>query len=583
MHLARLAPVILTAMTMTAFAQNAPDRQRGGPPREGRGPGGSGSTPERELVEQFDKDGNERLDNEERKAARAFLAEDKANAGDRGGRRRGGGGGRGRRGRTPSEPASTGPKVALDEVEPIADADFYDVKSLRTLFFEFENGDWESELIDFDNTDVEVPAKLTVDGKAYEGVGVRVRGQSSSRVGLGYQRPLNVSIDFTDEDLRLDGYKTLNLHNANGDPSMIRAILYLIIAREYLPAAKANLVRVVINGEYWGVYQNSQQVNKEFIDEWYDTRKGARWKAPGSPRGQASLAYLGDDPEAYKEIYEIKSKDKEKSWKALINLCKILTETPANELPAALEPIFDVEGALKFLALENALINSDGYWTRTSDYYLYQDTKDKFHIIPHDVNETFTQPHSGGPGGRERGNRRGRGGEGPSRGERPEGNGERPPRGERPEGDGERPPRGERLEGERPQRGQRGPQVNGVELDPLVAAKDESKLLLYKLLAVKKWREQYLGHVQEIADTWLDWGKLGPIAKDLHTLIADDVKTGTRKLASYQDFVSSITESEPGENETDSAEGRGGRSISLRKFAEERREYLLNYKSTWKD
>ena len=68
------------------------------------------------------------------------------------------------------------------------------------------------------------------------------------------------------------------------------------------------------------------------------------------------MTYLGDDPEAYKTIYEIKSKDKEKSWKALINLCKTLTETPISGLKAALEPIIDVEGALKFRALENALL-----------------------------------------------------------------------------------------------------------------------------------------------------------------------------------------------------------------------------------
>ena len=102
-------------------------------------------------------------------------------------------------------------------------------------------------------------------------------------------------------------------------------------------------------------------------------------------------------------------------------------------------------------------------------------------------------------------------------------------------------------------------------------------------MAVEEWREQYLGHVKEIADTWLDWEKLGPIATDLHTLIADDVKKGTRKLASYEAFVSSIADSEQAENETAPTEGRGGRGISLRKFADDRRTYLLNYKSTWKN
>jgi len=50
---------------------------------------------------------------------------------------------------------------------------------LRTLFLEFEESDWEQELVDFHNTDVEVPAKLTVDGKVYNGVGVHFRGMTS--------------------------------------------------------------------------------------------------------------------------------------------------------------------------------------------------------------------------------------------------------------------------------------------------------------------------------------------------------------------------------------------------------------------
>ena len=79
-------------------------------------------------------------------------------------------------------------------------------------------------------------------------------------------------------------------------------MLYLQAAREYVPAPKANYVRVVINGESWGVYPNAQQFNKEFINEWFKTTDGARWKVPGSPGGRGGLEYLGDDPAAYKRI-----------------------------------------------------------------------------------------------------------------------------------------------------------------------------------------------------------------------------------------------------------------------------------------
>ena len=58
-------------------------------------------------------------------------------------------------------------------------APLYDPQTLRTYFLEFENTDWEKELSDFHNTDVEVPAKLTVDGKTYQDVGVHFRGMSS--------------------------------------------------------------------------------------------------------------------------------------------------------------------------------------------------------------------------------------------------------------------------------------------------------------------------------------------------------------------------------------------------------------------
>ncbi|MGI9176680.1 MAG: hypothetical protein ACR2IT_02350, partial [Pirellulales bacterium] len=61
---------------------------------------------------------------------------------------------------------------------------------------------------------------------------------------------------------------------------------------------------------------------------------------------------------------------------------------------------------LWFLALDNALVNSDGYWTRASDYTLFADAKGMFHVIPHDMNEAFSSGH-GGPGGPRRDGRGG--------------------------------------------------------------------------------------------------------------------------------------------------------------------------------
>lgn len=599
----------------------------GGPGGGGRGPGGPGGMmgQERKLVAQFDKNDDGRLNREERQAAREFMKKDRANGG--GGRGfggpggpgpgfggPGGPGGGGPRGGGPGgggpggfgrggEPPKPGPRLTPSDVAPIADGNLYEPTVLRTLFLEFEDEDWETEMAEFNNTDVEIPATVTVDGKKYPNVGVHFRGMSSfGGVGAGSKRSLNLTFDFVDKKQDLYGYRTLNLLNAHEDPTFLHSVLYLQAARQHIPAPKANFVKVAINCESWGVYVNAQQFNKDFLKENFDETKGARWKVQGSPGGRGGLEYLGDDIAAYKARYSLKSKESEKDWKALIKLCRILNETPPDKLEAALEPILDVDGALWFIALENALINSDGYWVRASDYCIYLDTKGKFHIIPHDANETFQPgmgPGMGGPGGP--GGGPGMGGPGGRGGQGPGGEG-RPGGGRRPQGEGAaegRPPEGGPRD-ERPREGgprdggpreqgpggpngrqggggpsgfgggPRGGGGGGLELDPLVGLNDNSKPLRSKLLAVPALKTRYLSHVKTLSDEWLDWQKLQPVVDQYVTLIDKEIQADTKKLSSYEVFRASVSSDEP-----KAEEGRRPH-MSLRTFADQRRKFLMN-------
>jgi hypothetical protein len=404
LSLQRLSLLIPLAWAMAVNAQ-APDGEAGfgGPPPfgpGGAGPGGpgpggpGGAMRETKLVKQFDKNADGWLNKEERVAAREFLSQ----AGDerpRGGPRRPGGFGPPGGDRETPQP---GRQLGPGDVEPYPDAPLYASNVLRTLFLEFENADWEKELADFKNTDVEVPARVTVDGKLYQDVGVHFHGASSyMMVSEGWKRSLVLTLDLAHPGQQLGGYRKLNLLNSHEDPSFLRTVLALQIARAHLPAPKANFVRVVINGECWGVYVNQQHFNKDFLKEAFGTTKGNRWKVPGSPGGRGGLAYLGDNPAAYRNIYEIKSKDDTQSWADLVRLCKVLNETPAGQLEQALAPLLDIDGALRFLAWDNVLVNGDGFWTRASDYDLYEDPRGQFHLIPYDANETFST--GGGPGG----------------------------------------------------------------------------------------------------------------------------------------------------------------------------------------
>ena len=477
----RAATISLSAITVAVLLGSAGHAQIGqlrpgstslrAQPGFGPGPGA-----ELQVVSRFDKDGNGRLNRDERNAARNALGGGGFQAGFR-------------RGRFPqgSVDAKPGRHLTPADVRSYpATTPIYDLGALRTIFLQFENADWEDELAAIKNTDVEVPATMTVDGRTYKDVGVHFRGASSfMMVPEGLKRSLNISTDYAVDGQDLGGYRTFNLLNANNDPTFLRAVLYTDIARRYIPAPKMNYMRVVINGESWGIYLNAQQFNGDMMRDSFKTTKGdARWKTPGRPGGRAGLEYLGEDAAAYKQIYEIKSKDDPESWKALIQLCKVLNETPLDRLEAALAPILDVDGALRFLAIDVALVNSDGYWTRASDYNLYRDSNGRFHILPHDVNE-------------------GLGGEGGGRGFGGFGGG-------------------------------------GTQLDPLVGLNDSSKPLRSRLLAVPALRERYLGYVRDIATKWLDWNAVLPMLKASHDLIAEEVRLDTRKLYDVAGFETGV-------------------------------------------
>ena len=356
--------------------------QRMGPP-PGFGPGGPGGPmgQERKLVKQFDKDADGRLNQTGTTGGSRFASRKTA-------REAGAAVGRDSvlhpaLAARKSPRAKPGPHLDPSAVAAIAGKPLYDPTVLRTLFLEFEDKDWEAQLADFYHSDVELPATLIVDGKKYPNVGVHFRGISSfMMVREGHKRSLNVSLDFVDPKQRLYGYKTLNLLNSHEDPTFLHTVLYLQIARNYIPAPKANFVKVVINGESWGVYVNAQQFDKVFLGESFPSSKGTRWKVKGSPGGGGGLDYVGDNIDDYKRRYEIKTEDSPAAWKGLIELCKTLNQTPLDRLEQALKPILDIDGALWFLAIDNALVNNDGYWVRASDYSIFRDQKGKFHIIP---------------------------------------------------------------------------------------------------------------------------------------------------------------------------------------------------------
>lgn len=488
----------------------------GGPfPNGGRGP----NREVLRLVDRFDADKSGRLDAAERTAARAWLAENPDQA------RRGPGGPGGRFGppdeRLPGGPdgaprggqadgaAAVGSHVAREDVPTYDDRDPFDPDVVRTIFLDYAADDWFAELSAFYHTDVVVPATVTIDGHVLHDVATKFRGNTSYQMVRGHKKSFDLAFDDIDRKQDWRGLVNLDLLNCNGDASFVREALHGWVANQFTIAPRVALVRVVVNGEDHGVYAAVEQFDKHFLKAHYGTGKGDRWKVPPDFSGGGGLRWLGEDVAAYRQRYEIKSADEPVAWQSLIDLCEVLERTPAEDLERILPQHLDVDAALWFLAIDNALADDDGYESRASDYLLYRDPEGRFHPIARDNNEILPGNH--GPGG---GPRRGPGG--PDGFGRPDGFGG-------PDGlggpGGFGGPGGPGGPG-----GRRGPGGRGgpgaAASTPLEMADRADRPLLRRLLEVPAWRERYLANLHTLATTALADATIAPRLAAWYELLA---------------------------------------------------------------
>ena len=468
----------LSAEEIKRMGENTPpdgsfNRGPGGMPPFGGGGGRGGPRPPEKLRNQFDTDKDGKLTGTERQAALET---------------RGGGNVTLLNEESLRDGVQSDVQTSLTSI-PENSPSLYNAGTLRTLYLRFHHENWSEQMNAFYRTDIEVPAELIVDGKVYSEVGVHFRGTSSYFTVNSEKKSFNIAVDYSTDGQRLYGYKTLNLLNGHVDGSFLREVLYNRISRDYIPAMKTNLVKLVINGENWGVYINLQQYNKDFLAEWFDTKAGVRWKV-GPGRGGA-LNYTGDDPTTYQETYQLKTSNVEDPWTDLIALCKMLDETTSDtELAEKLPSVLNIDQVLWQLAVSNVFMDDDGYIHKGGDYAIYQDINGRFHLIPHDNNESlrFGRSGRGGPGG---------GG---------------------------------------PGGWSWGDLTDGM-VSPVAHEDNAARPLIKRLLSNPEWRARYLAHVQTVVDEWLDWEVLAPIIKEYQTLIDAEVQQDDKKLYSYEDFA----------------------------------------------
>jgi hypothetical protein len=461
-----------------------------------------GVQPEAKILKRYDKDGDGALDAAERLAAMQDFGFDLTKAAQR--------------------PATAARRLSPNQVRKYSTEPLFDEGVVRTIFLSFDTPTWESELAVFKDSDVQVPAMAVIDGRMLRDVGIRFRGEPSYRnSSTGNKRSFDITLNFRHRDQSFLGATRLTLLGTASDPSFLRTVLFMHIARQYYPAPGANFMRVVINGEDWGIYVNQQALDPAFTAQ-AGAGRGPIWTVPASTGARGGLEYWGEDLTPYQQVFELAhdgGRSRAQAWQSLIHLCQVLNETPPERLPAALAPLMDVDGTLRFLAVDNALMNHESYYQRGAFYGMYADERGRFHFVAHHATEAL-----------------------------------RPMAADRSRREDAKP---SRLD------------ITPMGLDPLAGADHPQRPLLSRLLAVPEYRQRYLGYIRDINSKWLNWERFSALVLQERALIADDVRRDEHKLFSTEAFESSLIR-----NPSSKRDELGSANVSLKKFVEQRHDFL---------
>jgi spore coat protein H len=256
-------------------------------------------------------------------------------------------------------------------------------------------GNWDAMWVD-PAAELEVPADAIIFGEVVPNIGLSMRGKGSLS-SAGQKKAWQFDINDNDPNQEFHNMKELVFNNGHKDPSLLRERLtYSLLHSAGVPASNYASVELWFKvgaaaPEFWGVYLMLERVDKKFIENRFFDEDGNLYKCEAG----ADLTWKGPDIAAYptvdgESVYAKRTNETAADWSDIINLIDVINNTPAEQFPAALEAVFDVDGFLRYQAVMLSVLNLDVYQYEAQNYYLYNNpASGKFEWIPWDLNESF--------------------------------------------------------------------------------------------------------------------------------------------------------------------------------------------------
>lgn len=301
---------------------------------------------------------------------------------------------------------STDWKAAFDHVFP--------QDRVVDLRLTFAPGDWAKLLLDWQQNQkkTEFAAAFFFDGETLAAIGVRLKGLNGLNLPDG---PINLAgkyplkLDFNAQGgARFHGVDTLSLNTNSQDPSMMRERLALQMYQAMgIPASRAAYAKLQVDGKAVGLYNAVQVLDKRYLKERFGTAAGADdgnlYKCVYNGDNICMLGWRGDKksdyyrtdcPPGFDECGFVQKTNEDdaalNSYADLIELIRVINQTPDEQFAAELAKVFDVEAFVRVAAVAYAISNHDSYFGKGHNYYLYRHPgSGKFQYLPWDLDLTY--------------------------------------------------------------------------------------------------------------------------------------------------------------------------------------------------
>jgi spore coat protein CotH len=247
-----------------------------------------------------------------------------------------------------------------------------------------------------------VHADLEFQGKHFKDVAVRYKGNSTYMMASPTKRSLKVDFNKFVKGLKLAGVTKLNFANNVSDPSWMNEVVAHRLFRDAgVPAPRTTYAKVFVtvpgkyNKQYFGLYSMVENVDDDFVNERFGSKKGALFK-PGM-RSPIFLD-LGDDWKSYEPIYGPKTESTAEQQQRVIAFSKLVSKAGDAEFADKLGDFFDLDQLARFMAVTVYVSSMDSILGMGQNYYIYIHPKtQKFQFLPWDYDLSFGHfPMQGG-------------------------------------------------------------------------------------------------------------------------------------------------------------------------------------------